>query len=136
MKPIYFALGVANNILLILIFLLRKNHLPIIQSYGWIYLLLAIPAIYLLAIVQSEQMALQYAIFLGIFLAFLVLEGLFDFILKIPFRENWALLAPYLVLYYAMNYGFIVMTWKFSVKHGIIMLILFAIQLITNLMTH
>ncbi|MBN2089869.1 hypothetical protein JW964_09650 [candidate division KSB1 bacterium] len=136
MKSIYFALGVANNMLLILIFLLRKNHLPLIQSYGWIYLLLAIPAIYLITIVQSHEMALQYTIFLCIFLAFLALEGLFDFVLKIPFRENWALLASYLVLYYAMNYGFIVMTWKFSLKHGIIMLILFIIQLAMNLMTH
>ena len=135
-RHLYFALGLANNILLIFIFILRKNHVHFIQSHGWAYLLLSIPAIYLLFAFQSDPMGLQYRIFLAIFIAFLILEGLFDFILKIPFRENWALLTPYLVLYYAMNYGFIVMPWKYSAKYGIVMLVLFAIQLVANLMTH
>ena len=79
---------------------------------------------------------MRYGIFLGIFLVFLMLEGLFDVALKIPFRDDWRLLTPYLVLYYATNYGFVVMVWKDSLSQGILMLVLFALQLVTNLMTH
>ena len=75
-------------------------------------------------LVVREQKAVQYSIFLGIFLA---LEGLYEHILKIPFRKNWKLLTLYLVLYYAMNYGFMVMVWKTSLPRGLIMLGLFII---------
>ncbi len=132
----FFILGLVNGIFLIIIFLLRKNHLSVVQSYGWIYLLLAVPAVGLISVVQQDQKAVQYTVFLGIFLAFLALEGLYDFVLKIPFRRDWKLLAPYLVLYYAMNYGFVVMPWKTSLERGTILLLLFLIQLAANFLTH
>ena len=84
---------------------------------------------------------MQYSIFLGIFLVFLALEFFYDYVLKIPFRENlkkhWKAAMPYLALYYAMNYGFVVMIWKnYSKTGGIIMLGLFIIQIIVNISTH
>ena len=85
----FFILGIVNSVFLVLIFLLRKNHPALIQSYGWVYLLLAIPAIYVIFLVRSEEKAVQYLIFLGIFLAFLILEGLLDFVWKVPFRQDW-----------------------------------------------
>jgi hypothetical protein len=135
----FFDLGVVNSILLIAVFILRKKSLDFVQRFGWIYLLLAIPAIYgIFLAVQNE--ASRYAIFLGIFLAFLLMEWLFDFVLKINFRENWKKnwkwVVPYLVLYYAMNYGFVVMPWKISLSWGIIMLGLFVVQIVTNLWSH
>jgi hypothetical protein len=140
LEPFFFILGLVNSILLILIFLIRKNRLVILQKIGWVYLLLAIPAAYGIFLVQQEQKAEQYAIFLGIFLGFLVLEGVYDFILKINFRENWRRnwkwLVPYLGFYYAMNYGFVVMPWKTSLAWGLIMLGLFIIQIIVNLRSH
>jgi len=71
----------------------------------------------------------------------LALEVLYDYILKIPFRENlkkyWKPVIPYLALYYAMNYGFVVMIWKnYSQIGGIIMLGLLVIQIIVNISTH
>jgi hypothetical protein len=132
----FFFLGLANSILLIFIFVIRKNHLALVQSYGWIYLLLALPALYLLSLVQQHEKSIQYTIFLLVFLAFLALEGLYDFVLKLPFRDNWKLLAPYLVLYYAMNYGFVVMPWKSSMENGIILLVLFLVQIVANFVTH
>jgi hypothetical protein len=134
----FFLLGLANNILLILIFLIRKNHVAFLQSYGWVYLLLAVPAVYLIFLVQRDEKALQYSIFLGMFLAFLALEGLYDFILRIPFREtwNWKLLTPYLVCYFSMNYGFVVMVWKSSIEKGLILLALFVVQIVANIVTH
>jgi hypothetical protein len=139
LEPLFFALGLANNVVLIFIFLLRKNHFALLQRIGWVYFLLAIPAIYAILIAQQEQKAPQYTVFLGIFLAFLAIEALYDWILKIPFREkmDWKLLVPYVALYISMNYGFMVMVWKYySLIGGIIMLGLFVIQIIANIITH
>jgi len=132
----FFILGLVNNIFLIFIFLIRKNRMDTLQRIGWVYLLLAIPAAYGIFLVIQEQKAMQYSIFLGIFLAYLALEWMYDFVLKIPFRQNWKLLTPYLCLYYAMNYGFVVMVWKTSLLGGIVMLALFIIQIIVNISTH
>jgi hypothetical protein len=136
----FFVLGLVNSVFLILIFLIRKNRLAFVQRIGRVYLLLAIPAVYGISLVAQEQKTVRYSIFLGIFLAFLLLEWLFDYVLKINFRENWRKnwkwVVPYLILYYAMNYGFVVMPWKTSLVWGLIMLGLFIIQIIANLKSH
>ncbi len=140
LEPFFFILGLVNSVLLIVVFLIRRNRLDILQRIGWMYLLLAIPAAYGIFLVVREQKAIQYGVFLGIFLGFLVLEWLYDFVLNLSFRENWGKnwkwLVPYLGFYYAMNYGFVVMPWKASTAWGIIMAGLFAIQIIVNLRTH
>jgi len=136
----FFVLGIVNSALLIFIFLLRKNRLALLQRIGWMYLLLAIPAVYGIFLVLQEQKTVRYSIFLIIFLAFVAIEWLFDHVLKINFRENWKKnwrwLVPYLALYYAMNYGFVVMPWKTSLTWGLVMLGLFIIQIIANLRSH
>lgn len=139
LEPFFFALGLVNNVLLILIFLIRTDRLDLLQQFGWLYVLLAIPAIYAIFLVQKEKKTARYTIFLVIFLAFLAIEVLYDWLLKIPFREtmDWRLLVPYVALYVSMNYGFVVMPWKYySSKAGIISLGLLVIQLIANISTH
>ena len=139
LEPLFFALGLVNNVFLIIIFVIRKNHPALLQKIGWVYFFLAIPAIYAIFLVQQEQKTPRYTIFLGIFLAFLAIEALYDWILKIPFREkmDWKQLAPYVALYISMNYGFVVMVWKYySLIGGIILLGLFVIQIIANVVTH
>ena len=98
LENLFFILGIVNNLFLTIIFLVR-NKIAILQRIGWIYLLLAIPAAYGIFLVIKENKAVQYTMFLGIFLAFLAIEGLYDYILKINFRKNWKLLIPYLILY-------------------------------------
>ena len=140
LEVFFFILGIVNSVSLIFIFVIRKNRLALLQRIGWAYMLLAIPAVYGIILVLREQQAVRYIIFLGIFLAFLLLEWLYDYVLKINFRENWRKnwkwVVPYLCLYYAMNYGFMVMPWKTSLTWGLIMLGLFIIQIITNIWTH
>jgi hypothetical protein len=139
LEPLFFTLGLLNNGFLIFIFFIRKTHLALLRKIGWAYFFLAIPAIYAMFLVQQEQKTQRYTIFLGIFFAFLVIEALYDWILKIPFREemDWKILAPYVALYISMNYGFVVMVWKYySVIGGIIMLGLFVIQIIANIVSH
>jgi hypothetical protein len=136
----FFVLGLVNSVFLILLFLVRKNRLDLLNRFGWIYFLLAVPAIYGIFLVQQENETVRYSIFLGIFLAFLLVEWLFDYVLKINFRENWRKnwkwMVPYLALYYAMNYGFVVMPWNASLVWGLIMLGLFIVQIIANLKSH
>lgn len=139
LEPFFFALGLANNAFLIFIFLIRKRYFALLQRIGWAYLLLAIPASYGIFLVQQEQKSWRYAVFLGIFLAFLAIEALYDWVLKIPFREtmDWKYLGPYLMLYISMNYGFVVMVWKYdSLIRGILMLCLLAAQIVANMVTH
>jgi hypothetical protein len=140
LEVFFFILGLVNSVFLIFIFLIRKNRLALLRRIGWVYLLLAIPAAYCIILVVQEQKTIRYGIFLGIFLAFLLLEWLYDYVLKINFRENWKKnwksVVPYLGLYYAMNYGFVVMPWKTSLAWGLIMLGLFVIQIIANLTSH
>jgi hypothetical protein len=136
----FFNLGIVNSLCLIFIFLIRRNRLALLKRIGWVYLLLAIPAVYGIILVAQEQKSVRYSIFLGIFLAFLVMEWLLDHVLKIDFRQNlkknWKATVPYLGLYYAMNYGFVVMPWKTSLVWGIWLLVLFVIQIITNIRSH
>src|SRR4030042_4265502 len=140
LEVFFFILGLANSIFLILLFSIRKNRITLLYRFGWIYFLLAIPAVYGIFLVHQENETARYTIFLGIFLAFLLIEWLYDYVLKINFRENWKKnwkwLVPYLGLYYAMNYGFVVMPWKTSLTWGLIMLGLFIIQIVVNLRSH
>jgi len=133
----YFILGIVNNLFLITIFLsVISSNSKILNKVGFAYLFLMIPAIFGIFYAQKLHMPVQYMIFLGIFIAFLVLEGIYDFVLKISFRKNWKLLIPYLMLYWSMNYGFVVMAWKYSVVQGYVMLGLFILQLASNITSH
>lgn len=137
----YFILGIVSNIFLILIFLLaRSSNMSRLKSVGTAYLFLSVSAVYLVFMARQQDRPDEYTIFLAIFLAFLLLEWFYDFVLKISFRENfrknWMLLAPYLALYWSMNYGFIVMSWKHSTMQGIMMLRLFILQLTANILSH
>ena len=136
-ETFYFLLGVVNSLLLISIFLLvRYSKAAQVAVAGKVYLALAIPAVIGIVLAQQQQKPTQYTIFLRIFLAFLMLEGIYDFVLKVSFREDWKLLTPYLMLYWSMYYGFIVMTWKHSKLQGGILLDLFIIQIIANIRSH
>lgn len=140
MATYFFLLGLANSMSLILIFLVRRKRLALVLRYGWSYLLLAIPAAYGMVKAQKELESTKYSAFLGIFLAFLLFEWVCDHLLKIDFRtdlrKHWKLSIPYLSLYYAMNYGFIVMPWRANASWGAVMLVLFILQLATNLSSH
>lgn len=136
----FFTLGLVNSLLLISVFIIRRKRLALLQRFGWIYLLLSVPAAYGILLSAQEHKPIQYSIFLVIFLIYLLLEWILDHVFKINFREDWKKywmwMLPYLGLYYAANYGFVVMSWKTSIIWGMIMLILFVIQIFTNISSH
>nr|MDO8083831.1 hypothetical protein [Candidatus Sigynarchaeum springense] len=136
--PFLSVMALCNSAFLIAIFIVRRNPAsPLLRKIGKTYLGLFFPAgIAGIVIVQVEHADLSYIFFLASFLAYLGLEALFDYVLKVDFRTNWKLAVPYLVLYYVYNYGFFVMPWKQDVVLGIILLALFIAQLVANAITH
>jgi len=74
LEAFFFILGLVNSIFLILLFLVRKNRIGLVYRFGWMYFLLAIPAAYGIFLVHQENETMRYAIFLGIFLTFLLIE--------------------------------------------------------------
>ena len=135
-ESLFLIIGLLNNILLTTVFILRKKSMATLERFGWSYLLLSIPTLYAIILAIQKQKPIEYLVFLGIFMAFLALEGVFDHVLKIPFRQNWRYVVPYLMLYYAAGYGFVVMVWKNSPTWGIVMLALAIVQLAANILTH
>lgn len=135
----FFFLGLVSSVCLIIGFVLRRRRLDLVQRFGWLYLGLALPAMYGFVLAQQEGSRGEYAIFLAIFLTFLAVEGLYDWVLRLPFREtmDWRLLLPYVELYVASSYGFMVMPWRFySIAAGLVMLVLTVVQFSAHVMTH
>lgn len=104
-----FVLGLLHNLLLTGVFYSRcvKNE-NLIRKFGLSYLILVIPLSIIsliLSIIEGEESL--YTIFLTVVLIYLLIELLFDWVLKIDFRHNWKLLIPYLALYYFANYALV-----------------------------
>jgi hypothetical protein len=134
---LFLILAILNSVFLIAIFILtRMGRLRFVKAAGYCYFALAVPAVYLLITCWNQAQAVQYSIFLGLFILYLILEYVYDYILQIDFRRNWKLLVPYLILYYAMNFGFFAMAWKNSKTGGSIVLALTLVQIVANVMSH
>jgi len=130
-------LGILHNLILIIIFILRKwEKWKIVFKLGILYDFLSIPSIYLLIIAILEHYPQKDIIFLSIFILFIGFEMLLDHILKIEFRSNWKILVPYLILYYASNYSIVMLNWNQNLFVGILILVLMVLQIIINIITH
>ena len=132
-----FSISLIANLVLITVFIVRKKEdYHLVQRIGYFLLIPGALAVIGIIMIINQGLDGRLAWFLGFFLAFLTIELLFDYILKIDFRNNWKPLVPYLILYYMANYSLTMMNWLFSVTRGIIILILFIIQIITNAWSH
>ncbi|MHA1617862.1 MAG: hypothetical protein ACTSVZ_01175, partial [Promethearchaeota archaeon] len=129
-------LGISCNITYILIFLIRKKRLDLIEKYGKYSFFLILPAVVTLIGGIIENVPISNYIFLGLFFSFMGIEFIYDFWLKIDFRKNWKLATPYIILYYTMNYGLVMMPWAYSTVMGRIILGMMIIQYIVNIWSH
>jgi hypothetical protein len=137
MDIIIFITAVLNSVLLTAVFSAQiKGKAALVRRFGIAFLCLAFPGTAALILALISGAAAETVIFLCIFLAYLIVEWLYDFALKLDFRRNWKLLVPYLVLYFASNYGFFVMSYRISPAPGFIILALAAVQITANLLTH
>jgi hypothetical protein len=137
-EQLFFTLGIVNNLALLLVFVVRARRLDLVSRFGWVYLLLVVPAAWAIVLAVQQGAPVQYPVFLSIYLAFLAVEGLYDWVLRLPFREHsdWRLLGPYVALYVSSCHVFVVMAWRESTAAGLVMLALTTARLLANAMTH
>lgn len=72
-ESLFLIIGLLNNTILTIVFILRKKNMAILERFGWLYLLLSIPTLYAIILAVQEQKPGEYLVFLGIFMAFLAL---------------------------------------------------------------
>jgi hypothetical protein len=90
----------------ILVFIFRLLGKPLYEHWiGYVEFLLAIPLIYLLIEAPQLERPALYYLQIGLMLAWLLVEALLDYILKIDFRKVRWLVISYIVLFFAGTGG-------------------------------
>lgn len=90
----------------ILVFIFRLLSKPQFGHWiGYVEFLLAIPLIYLLVIAPQLERPALYYLQVGLMLAWLLVEALLDYILKLDFRKVRWMVISYIVLFFAGTGG-------------------------------
>ncbi len=90
----------------ILVFIFRLLGKPQIgHRIGYLELLLAIPLVYLLVTAPQLERPALYYLQIGLMLAWLLVEALLDYILKLDFRKIRWMVISYIVLFFAGTGG-------------------------------
>jgi hypothetical protein len=97
---------------------------------GYFEFLLAIPLLYLLLKAPQLQRPALYYIQIGCMLAWLVVEALLDYILKIDFRQVRWMVISYVVLFFAGAGGMLGVAANAGREWSIIAIVLFIIMAI------
>jgi len=98
--------AVAFYVSAILVFLCRLLGKPQFgHGIGYFELLLAIPLIYLLVTAPQLERPALYYLQIGLMLAWLLVEALLDYILKLDFRQVSWMVISYIVLFFAGTGG-------------------------------
>lgn len=94
--------AVAFYVSAILVFIFRLLGKPQFEHWiGYVEFLLAIPLVYLLVEAPQLERPALYYIQIGFMLAWLLVEALLDYILKIDFRKVQWMVISYVVLFFA-----------------------------------
>jgi hypothetical protein len=98
--------AVTFYILAILVFIFRLLDQPQVGHWiGYFEFLLGVPLIYLLVKAPQFERPALYYIQIGLMLAWLIVEALLDYILKIDFRQIQWMVISYVVLFFAGTGG-------------------------------
>jgi hypothetical protein len=98
--------AIAFYVSAILVFFFRLLGKPQFGHWiGYVEFLLAIPMVYLLVIAPQLQRPMLYCIQIGCMLAWLIVEALLDYILKVDFRNVRWVVISYVVLFFAGTGG-------------------------------
>lgn len=113
----------------ILVFTFRLVGMPQVGHWiGYLEFLLAVPLIYLLFSAPQLHRPTIYYIQIGCMLAWLIVEALLDYILKINFRNtNWMVIS-YVVLFFAGSGGLLGVAAHASRNWRITAIILFLVM--------
>jgi len=90
----------------ILVFIFRLMGQPRFEGWlGYFEFLLGVPMIYLLMKAPQLERPALYYLQIGLMLAWLIVEALLDYILKIDFRQVGWMVISYVVLFFAGTGG-------------------------------
>ncbi len=124
-----FIVGNLVNLLMVGIFLLRTKGLARAESIlGLILLSLILPIGGAIILNIVGKRGVWNVLLPTLLVAFLLLEMVLDYILKLDFRNTW-MLGPYLLLYYLALMGMIGYTFRIDRPFGFITLITYFLQL-------
>ncbi len=123
--------AVAFYVSAILVFVFRLLGKPEYgHRIGYFEFLLAIPLLFLLLKAPQLQRPTLYYIQIGCLLAWLVVEALLDYILKVDFRHVRWMVISYVVLFFAGTGGMLGVATNAGREWSIIAIILFLIMAI------
>jgi len=126
---------VANviNIFLIFIFVERLSQKAKIEYWlGIIVILCIVPLFYLLITGIRIHRPFLYFIQTGLMIAYLVVEFMLDYVLKIEFRQNQWIVLPYIMLFFAGTGGMIGVASHAGKGWTIVTIIIFLVMLILS----
>jgi hypothetical protein len=123
---IFYASSVFFNIAVGVLYLSIKYDNPILLKLtGIAIVLISLPFAMTFVKYIKFKNPIKKVVFNAIILVYFLIEILFDYVLKIPFREILWLHIAYIILFYAASYSMIVANWKVSWIRGAIVLITF-----------
>jgi hypothetical protein len=115
----------------ILVFIFRLLGRPQFGHWiGYLEFLLGVPMIYLLVKAPQLERPALYYIQIGLMLAWLIVEALLDYILKIDFRQVQWMVISYVVLFFAGTGGMLGVARNAGRSWAISALILFLVMAI------
>jgi hypothetical protein len=121
--------AVAFYVSAILVFIFRLLGKPQYGHWiGYFEFLLAIPMIFLLLTAPQLERPALYYIQIGCMLAWLVVEALLDYILKVHFRNVRWMVISYIVLFFAGTGGMLGVAANAGREWSILAIILFLIM--------
>ena len=101
-------LAYAIYITVILIFIVRLMKRPALEhGLGLMLMIAAAPLVYLLAVAPAFRRPALYYVQIGLMLAFLLVEFLLDYVLKIEFRNTRWMTIAYVMIFFSGTGGMI-----------------------------
>jgi uncharacterized membrane protein YfcA len=113
--------GVLFNLMIIGVYIAQKRERPkLVRTFGSVVICLAIPLLGVFVSYLLQGRAFWIVMYMGLILAYLVVELFLDFILKIEFRKKPILHVPYIILFYGACFGFIGISFSIDRTWGYI----------------
>jgi hypothetical protein len=129
---IVFTLANLLNLFMIYIFLSRTGLVPSLGSaFAWVWLIFILLLIGVVGVNLRLKRKYWFIVLPAFLIAFLLLEIILDYILKVEFRST-RLLGPYLLMYYLSLMGMIGYTFQIGKKYGFITLITYFLNQIAT----
>ena len=101
-------LAYAIYVTVILIFIVRLMKRPALEhGLGLVLMIAAVPLVYLLAVASDFRRPALYYVQIGLMLAFLLVEFLLDYVLKIEFRNTRWMTIAYVMIFFSGAGGMI-----------------------------